>query len=380
MVALAAGVGFYLYRRRLKRRYTSLADPYPSPGIVHRPGNITSASASSLATHRSYPSDSSSSRPALKRKQSKVSVAWEQAKMQGPRKLGGLLSDRAKVHARTKNANWSIDDSEQGHESLPPASSGHSKETSGESYGLSTSQPSQAPGSQTSLVSSLARLARHGRSESQVGLLSSPEQTPSSPPLRPSRDLPSHSNPSPNPISRLVSSVAGHFREPPVPVVNGAPRRGFNMDDVDAQSPTSAYGRRSSDSYVNIGEGEVQQLRQDMYGTPISGRRFPNLSLPVRQLSPIPSRHDSEGAESTDAVVNGGREVGRFGGIVGRARNDSGSVMLISSRPGQDFNSMASPIVPEPEADALGPFYTAPTEASISVRDLSSRLNIELRL
>ena len=131
------------------------------------------------------------------------------------------------------------------------------------------------------------------------------------------------------------------------------------MDDVDAQSPTAAPGRQSSEAYVDLGEEQV--LRQEVNGTPTLGRRLLNVSFPVRQLSPIPSRHDSEGADSTDAVVNAGREAEEQRRPFDPPRNDSSSVMLISSRPGQAFNSLVSPITAE--ADALVRFHMSTTQA-----------------
>ncbi|KAL5485450.1 hypothetical protein ACEPAI_8092 [Sanghuangporus weigelae] len=381
-VALLAIILFYIYRRRLKRRYTPIGVTYPSrpthafqdsrsyshQSIPHsvRPSHQQTASASSLGLHSLLGGRNS---PAPTRKKSVVTVAWERARMDAPRKFGGLLPDRRKVHERTRGVDWSIDVdpvdpvndyNDPWHSKVGSSSSSgsggsrglHSKEASGDTQRskATTTNPSH---------SSRTRPTGHERSESQLGLLSdgSPDQ------FKPIQDSPDMIRGRPanafvqgivNGLSGIGDAIRLGRRPRPMAVVSSPPRRGFKVDDVDSASPTVPRDPRGTryESFVFVEAGD------DIEAGPVnaipSGTRT-SLNLGVNDqvaLSQNPSQSGSSGsrtrsegiADNKPSVSDNGN-----GNTAGNSEEEGGhSVLLISRSPGQDFNStIVSPITDE---------------------------------
>ncbi|KAH8104217.1 hypothetical protein DFH11DRAFT_1765434 [Phellopilus nigrolimitatus] len=214
-VALLAGALFFLYRRRLKRRY-ALLSPAHAHSHQHSASTSTSGSGSTLSPG------------ALKHAQA---PAWVPARLQPPRRLGGLLADRRTVHPRPRAADWSIDaDAAPGPSppSLSPA--GHAKSSSSSGSG-GGSRPHSKSGSGSG--SALAGALRQGHASS-ASLASK---------LSAGRDS-------------LLGLLGADPRRSPVAVVSAPPRRGFNLDGADsARSPTLGPPGPVGEG-VGVGENE----------------------------------------------------------------------------------------------------------------------------
>lgn len=405
VVATVAGVLFYFYRRRLKQRYTMLADssqmtgypyshshshqpsyshhhaqsrsqvssrkqihPYPMqphPPLMHththnythtnKPSHQRVISEPTGTQHPSRYNNCSGSSSSLGLDrlfyEPRKAPAWEQAHMTSPRRFGGLLPDRPRVHERTREANWSIDaDVDTGaladnaeRKSESRSRSGSPVERNKEAKPPSPFALKEARASITSLASKLSRNSGngngHARSESQMGLITN---SPSPDMESPSRGTSGRGALAGimNGLNALSHGLGISRRPPPVAVVSSPPRKGFNLDDVDSErSP-----RCSADSW----EGE------NPFST-VKGKE----GLQV-QVSLVP---DTSGSSS-----------GPSGSGPSWSSSDTGktNVMLISRSPGQDFNSMISPI----ESDEFGGFH-ASTEADYFPAALSDESSLE---
>lgn len=421
-VAIIAGVIFYFYRRRLKQRYTQIAEAYPSrPGFIsyqtHSFQNVHAQSQQHLPNsqiqnqqqtlharppyHHHASSSSSSvglnalSRPstansnssaAPTRKKSAAAVAWERAKLHAPRKLGGLLADRPTVHERIRGADWSIDvDPGEDGKYTDPWAADKDRARSG-------SGSKEASASRTSLTSMFNnRPNKHGRSESSLGLLAntSPDSVsgPSLPRIKDSPDL-NRERPVPGFAHGLISSISGMGlglglgrgrRPPPVAVVSSAPRRGFNVDDVDStRSPTvhldERKRERESHSFVLVepedarsgvaaeGEGAVPAgVRTSLNLAAIGGG---SVMAPGSGSTPNPSQSSSGSGGSGSRSRSDATGATSVSGN-GESERRIDSVVLISRSPGQDFNSMASPITEETSGLGCALDAISPVEVSI---------------
>ncbi|KAL5528698.1 hypothetical protein ACEPAF_7835 [Sanghuangporus sanghuang] len=384
-VALLAIILFYIYRRRLKRRYDPIGVTYP-PRPTHtfqdsrsyshqsipqsvQPSHQQTASASSLGLHSLLGGRNS---PDPTRKKSTATVAWERARMDAPRKFGGLLPDRRKVHERTRGADWSIDAdpvdpvneyNDPWHSKVGSSSSSgsggsrelHSKEASGDTQrSKATTSPSH---------SSRTRPTGHERSESQLGLLSdgSPDQ------FQPIQDSPGMIRGRPanafvqgivNGLSGIGDAIRLGKRPRPMAVVSSPPRRGFKVDDVDSASPTVPRDPRGSryESFVFVEAGDDIEAGPNttVNATPSGTRTSFNLGVNEQvALSQNPSQSGSSGSGTrSDGIVDdqpsvSGNGNGNTAGD-GKEERRRNSVLLISRSPGQDFNStIVSPITDE---------------------------------
>jgi hypothetical protein len=321
-VALIAAGFFILYRRSLKKRYTPLPEPNAQfnrtsvaehqtrPSVLQHHQQSSSSSTLSFGNINANANGLANAnerhdgpQPLLKK--SKVAVAWERAHLQAPRRLGGLLADRPKVHTRKRGEHWNIDSDSDAEADVDGTGIG----TRRAKEGLRNHAQSQARASQTSLASTIVRLGRsalgvapatsasgsgHGRSESQLGLLSpyqltspsGPGSNTVSPPLRPHQTTSTPSSPpsqaqvSPQctperqktiiPGSRFFHGIVTSLRrDPAVSVVPGTRRRGFDIDDEDKDSPVSRHDHshelgavKAQDGGSNDGEF-VQERKGD---------------------------------------------------------------------------------------------------------------------
>ncbi|EJD02620.1 uncharacterized protein FOMMEDRAFT_146527 [Fomitiporia mediterranea MF3/22] len=424
VVALLAVLAFLIYRRRLKQRYTQIADAYPNTPMYHqhhhrqqpshshsqtyshhnnvnmtsRHGHQPTASSSTLGLHSMSGRDSPSLGNGIPRRKSAAAVAWERARLQAPRKLGGLLADRRKVHTRTRGADWSIDadnineigveengyndpwNPQASHSRLPSGSTSHTKEVSGESTGQAKIETGNATGAR------LVRPSGHGRSESRLGLLSntSPERLH---PIQDSRESEGSASSFVRGIMETLNDIGMRLsgRPRPVAVVSSPPRRGFNMDDVDsAKSPSDLANpreERRSDSYVFVDGEEDEGEEGEELGKPVlvDSDTRPSSNFAVFGSSSAtlnPSQGGSSGS-GTRSDSSGGASASRTRAALGsrsasmerESHVDGGSerggerdkVMLISRSPGQDFNSveMISPITEETSGYGTGAFTTS---------------------
>lgn len=268
----------------------------------------------------------------LKRKPSRV--AWEQANLQRPRRLGGLIPDRRAVHPRMRGTDWSIDSDadtpvNQGtHGDNTPPSSNHDGaaaggETRSSSRAATHGNLRQGHASSTSLASRLSVTALNflntvgvGSATNSNGPTPAPTPGPTGEkvnPLRPIQDDPAAAlNTS---IKPKPGVVRGSPALPPIHVAGGQRTRGFHLDDIDsARSPVVVN---------NIHDRDASSVAE-LVGM-VSG---------------------ALGASTPTAS--------------GDAARSDGNVVLISRTPGQDFNSMASPV----ETDGMGEFHTNSSEVS----------------
>lgn len=281
--------------------------------------NTTFGSTSSLGLDRLFP------------EQQRRVPAWEQAHMTSPRRFGGLLPDRPRVHERTRGPNWSIDaDVGSGVIKTERKSESRSRSGSPIDRNKESSSPFPLKEARASLASLASKLSRnsgngHVRSESQLGLITNVDF-----------DSPTRANPNGNSssgrgalagimngLNSLTYELGISKRPPPVAVVSSPPRRGFNLDDVDSE--------RSPQEPVSAGSCE---------------RENPFASVKGKDNPPIPS----DPAHNVSNGVPTGS--GPSWSSADTSRTD---VMLISRSPGQDFNSMISPI----ESDGFGAFHAS---------------------
>ena len=303
--------------------------------------------------------------------------------MDGPRRFGGLLPDRRKVHEGKREADWDIDydpNDPRYEYSDPWHPKAASSSSSGSGHGLRSKEASgdsQRNGAPNPSHSSL-RPAGHRRSESELGLLSggSSERFRSVPnSLGLIKERPRNTF-----VQGIVDGLSGigdtlriGRRSRPRAMVSTPPRRGFNLDGVDSPSPVEPSDQRGSryKSFVFVDAGDDIEAgpATTVDLNPVATRT--NLDLGVADqvvLAHYPSQSGSSGDRTRSdgspdnrpgVNLNGIRNTGT-GEEEARIRN---GVMLISRSPGQDFNStIISPATDE--AAGLGPF-SASTEVSL---------------
>lgn len=238
VLLVALGI-FIWYRRHVKKRYVRIGDQSFF-------GNARAHASSSTATLRSWVAGASTDRSTSTRrtKYKGKSVAWQAANLQAPRKLGGLIPNRPRVHHRTRGADWSIDTEDTEFDDLDPLQ----------------------PGSSSSNLNGNDSTPSFASSQGRRNRTQGPSHNGNTEGLRPIQDAPDVVGLT---NVRPMQGVDRRGRPPPVHVVSTPPQRGFHLDDVDsAGAPTPIATRPPAGTTSARGAGrEVEisdRVREDV--------------------------------------------------------------------------------------------------------------------